>query len=303
MRDPYTVLGIAKTAGEKEIKAAYRALAKKYHPDSAKGAVGTKEKFAEIGHAYDILGDKEKRGQFDRGEIDGEGKPRFQGFAGTPGSGSNPFEGFEFRSSRGRGSGAEDILSEIFGGRGFRTASGAGASRNQGSTFDSGGGLDIKLTAEVCVEDMARGKASVHLSNGKQLAFSLPAGATDGQAVRLAGQGRRAPGVQPGDALVTLRFIKHNRFELDGTDIRTIVGLPLRTAVGGGKVAVETLDGKIALSVPPFTDSGKVFRLKGKGLPAKTGGHGDMLVVMQIRLPAAGRDSLAEFFSKTGEAD
>ncbi len=124
MRDPYSVLGVEKTASEKEIKSAYRSLAKRYHPDSAKGAPGAKEKFAEIGLAYDILGDKEKRAQFDRGEIDAEGKPKFQGFEGFGAGGGQPFEGFEFRTSRGGspfgagqgGFGAEDILSEMFGG-------------------------------------------------------------------------------------------------------------------------------------------------------------------------------------------
>ncbi|HSO48580.1 MAG TPA: DnaJ domain-containing protein, partial [Rhizobiaceae bacterium] len=196
MRDPYSVLGVAKTASEKEIKSAYRNLAKRYHPDSAKGAAGAKEKFAEIGLAYDILGDKDKRAQFDRGEIDAEGKQKFQGFEGFGAGGAgSPFEGFEFRTSRAGsaggsagGFGAEDILSEMFGfGRGAGAR--AGAQRGgfqQGGPFGGQGGSnphDLKLTADVTIEDIARGKASVRLANGKQISFALPAGATDGQTV------------------------------------------------------------------------------------------------------------------------
>jgi DnaJ-class molecular chaperone len=314
MRDPYTVLGVARTASEKEIKSAYRTLAKRYHPDSAKGTHGAKEKFAEIGVAYDILGDKEKRAQFDRGEIDAEGKPKFQGFEGA---GGNPFEGFEFRTSRGGGSpfgnggfGAEDILSEMFGGFARGGGGRAGFGRG-GAGFAPGGGfggqgganpLDLKLTADVSIEDLARGKASVRLGNGKQISFALPAGAADGQTVRLAGQGNKAPGTQAGDALVTLRLVKHPRFTLEGADIRTEAELPLETAVTGGKVAVETLDGKVALTVPEWTDSGKVFRLKGKGVPKKGGGHGDMLVTLVIRLPKDGRDALEALMRTQGGA-
>lgn len=318
MRDPYTVLGIAKTASEKEIKSAYRSLAKRYHPDSAKNTPGAKEKFAEIGLAYDILGDKEKRAQFDRGEIDAEGKPKFQGFEGFGAGGGHPFEGFEFRASRGGGGfgsgggfGAEDILSEMFGG-GFARGGGARAEFGRGGGFQGSAGgfagqggsnpLDLRLTADVTVEDLARGKATVRLANGKQLSFALPAGASDGQTVRLTGQGNKAPGMHPGDALVTLNFVKHPRFTLEGSDIRTEADLPLKMAVTGGKVAVDTLDGKVALTVPEWTDSGKVFRLKGKGLPKKGGGHGDMLVTLVIRLPKEGRGALEALMRQEGQA-
>jgi DnaJ-class molecular chaperone len=320
MRDPYTVLGVARTASEKEVKTAYRSLAKRFHPDSSKGEASAKEKFAEIGRAYEILGDKEKRAQFDRGEIDAEGKPKFQGFEGFgagPGqAGGRPFEGFEFRTSRsgdpfgnaGFGS-AEDILGEMLGGAFGRNARQGGfAGRRPSGAAEAFGGddshnpLDIRLSASITVEDIARGKANVVLPNGKQLSFALSAGAADGQVVRLAGQGQKAPGMRAGDALVTLRFVKHPRFEIDGADIHTQADLPLELAVSGGKIAVETLDGKVALTVPEWTDSGKVFRLKGKGMPKKAGGHGDMLVTLVIRLPADGRDALSAFIRSRGTA-
>jgi DnaJ-class molecular chaperone len=316
MRDPYTVLGVARTASEKEIKSAYRSLAKRYHPDSGKGEAGAKEKFAEIGRAYEILGDKDKRGQFDRGEIDADGKPKFQGFEGFgPGaqSGARPFEGFEFRTSRGGapfGGGfgnAEDILSEMLGGAFASRSRGSGFSpkRAGGSAegFDGAAGsnpLDLHLSTEVGMDDIARGKANVTLPGGRHLSFALPAGATDGQTVRLAGQGNKAPSMRPGDALVMLRFVRHPKFELQGSDIHTQAELPLETAVAGGRVTVETLDGKVALNVPEWTDSGKVFRLKGKGVPKKGGGHGDMLVTLVIRLPETGREGLSAYFGGIG---
>jgi DnaJ-class molecular chaperone len=301
MRDPYTVLGVARTASEKEIKTAFRSLAKIHHPDSGKGGPGAKEKFAEISRAYEILGDKDKKAQFDRGEIDAEGKPKFQGFEGFSRDGGSPFEGFEFRGSRSgspfgqRGfTGAEDILGEMFGG----AFGGMRGSRSGGFAQDGGTTLDLKATAEVSVEDLARGKATIRLPGGKELSFALPAGAKDGQIVRLAGQGNKLSGARPGDALVTLKLLRHPVYAVDEGDLRMNAELPLEVAVSGGKIAVDTLDGRIALTIPAWTDSGKVFRLKGKGLPLKSGGHGDLLVTVMIRLPVEGRAALQQALNR-----
>lgn len=319
MRDPYSVLGVPKTASEKEIKSAFRKLAKRYHPDSNKNDPKAQEKFSEANQAYEIVGDKEKRRKFDAGEIDAEGKEKFAGFEGF--AGGSPFEGFEFRTSQGPGrggrrgqagapfgdagfSGAEDILGQIFGssfgGAGARQAGPGGGFSAQGRGPQPSG--DIKLKAMVTVEDLARGKASVHLPDGKQLSFSIPAGAKDGQVVRLAGQGQKQPGAKPGDALVTLTFKRHPRFEVVESDLRADAELPLETAVHGGKLAVETLDGRIALNIPAWTNSGKVFRLKGKGLPKKGGGHGDLLITTAIMLPDDRRDEITALL-KTASAD
>lgn len=299
MRDPYTVLGVAKSASEDEIKSAYRKLAKKWHPDSNKSDKSAAEKFSELGRAYEIVGDKETRAKFDRGEIDAEGKPRFQGFEGFPGGGAE----FGYRNGRAGQGGAEDIINELFG-----QAFGRGGGRGRG--FAGGGfddpfagfrqqagpqGRDTRINAEVTVEDLARGKASARLPNGKTVSFSLPAGAAEGQVVRLAGQGEKG-----GDALVTLNFLRHPKFEVDGADLRMTADLPLAIAVAGGKLAVETLDGKVALTIPEWTDSGKVFRLKGKGLPRKDGGHGDLLVTLAIRLPENGRAELSALMKRIG---
>jgi DnaJ-class molecular chaperone len=301
MRDPYSVLGVTKTASDKEIKSAFRKLAKKFHPDQNPGDPRAKDKFADVNRAYEIIGDKNKRGQFDRGEIDAEGKPKFAGFEGFS-AGQNPFEGFEFRSDQqrrgGQFGGAEDILKEFFGsafggsagGGGFRPGqdgSGAGFGRRPQAVD-----LDIRLNCDVGVEDLARGKAKVLTLQNKTISFSLPGGARDGQTVRLAGQGRQMAGAKPGDALVTLKFKPHSRYAIDGDDLRLTCDLPLPLAVLGGKLTVETLDGKISLAVPAWTNSGRTFRLKGKGLPKKSGGHGDLLIAVAITLPEKDRDQL-----------
>jgi DnaJ-class molecular chaperone len=304
MRDPYTVLGVAKGADEKQIKSAFRKLAKRYHPDQNTTDPAAKEKFAEANQAYEILGDKDKKRKFDAGEIDAEGKQKFQGFEGFA-HGQNPFgqgtSGFRTGGARrGRGapfgdtgfSGAEDILGELFGSA-FRGGPGKGGGfRTEEFTMGGGSAADISVTARISVEDLARGKASVLMPDGRQLSFALPPEATPGQVVRLAGQGRRHPGMGPGDALVTLNFVPHPRFEAAGADLKVTADLPLETAVSGGKLPVETLDGRIALTIPAWTSSGKVFRLKGKGLPKKGGGHGDLMVNVAIALPDDKRASL-----------
>mgnify|MGYP000073640232 CR=1 FL=1 len=317
MRDPYAVLGVAKSAGEKDIKSAFRKLAKKYHPDQNKGDPRAQEKFAEVNTAYEIVGDKDKRAQFDRGEIDAEGKPKFSGFGSgqSPFGEGSPFEGFEFRTSRtsspfGRGAsggeaemgGAEDLLKEFFGsafgGSGFGgERGGAQAGSNPGFRGYAGPqqGADIKLTAKVSVEDRARGKASVRMPDGRQLSFSIPPEANDGQIVRLTGQGTKQPGRKPGDALITLQFQQHAVFVPEGPNLRLNLKVPLETAIRGGKMPVETLDGKVSLNIPAWTDSGAVFRLKGKGLPSKKGSNGDLLVTTVIALPKENREALERF--------
>ncbi len=303
MRDPYSVLSVAKDADEKQVKSAFRRLAKRYHPDRNKEDPKAKEKFSEVNHAYEILGDKEKRAQFDRGEIDAEGKSRMSGFEGFSQRQGSPFAGFEFRSSRGGqgfgqsanpfgGDGAEDLLKDIFG-----NAFATGGPRAQRRAMMP----DTEVRANVSVEDLARGKASVYMPDGRQLSFSLPAEAHDGQVVRLAGQGNKQPGFVPGDALVGLRILPHERFQVSGATLRMKAPLPLAIAVIGGRWAVETLDGRVSLNVPAWTGSGKTFRLKGKGLPKKGGGHGDLLVEAMIELPDEHRSELEALMRKAAK--
>ena len=303
MANPYSVLGIPKNADEKAIKSAFRKLAMKYHPDRNPDDATAQSKFAEVNQAYEILGDPEKRAQFDRGEIDDDGKPKFTGFGG----GEDPFAGFR-RQQRGQDpfggaggfGGAEDILNEMFGSAfaGQRAGAGANPFAGAGQAQSRNTNLDIELKAAVTVEELMRGRTSVRMPNGKQMAVSIPPEAENGQVVRLKEQGNKSAGRHTGDALVTLVMKPDPKFSRFGVDLRCDFALPLETAVMGGKATVETVDGKLSLNIPAGTSSGKVFRLKGKGLPKKGGKFGDLLAVASIQLTDADIEALTNHFNK-----
>jgi DnaJ-class molecular chaperone len=310
MRDPYEVLGVPRSASAAAIKSAFRKLAKKHHPDSNKGDPKAAERFAEINTANEILGDEDKRKQFDRGEIDAEGKPRFQGFGGGGFGGGDPrgragpggFESYTFRSgggSGGAGGGSfEDILNSMFGGAAGRAARGGGGSHFE---FDTGGiGLDLDVNAALTVslEDAVKGaEKRVRLPNGKELNVKIPAGVTAGQQIRLKGQGETAQGHRPGDVLISVSIAPHPFFKVDGSDLRVDLPITLYEAVLGGKVRVPTLGGAVELSVPKNTSSGRTFRLKGKGLP-QPGGTGDLFVTTKIILPDGNDSELEQLMQK-----
>ena len=283
MRDPYEVLGVPRGASAAAIKSAYRKLAKKHHPDANKNDPKSQARFSELNSANEIIGDEDKRKQFDRGEIDAEGKPRFQGFPGGGARGGpGGFETHTFRS--GGGGGFEDILNSMFGGAGRSARPGPGAAFE----FETGGigvDLDLSVAMTVSLEEAVRGvEKRVRLPTGKELNVKIPAGVAAGQQIRLKGQGESAPGHRPGDLLITVSISPHAFFKVDGSDLRVELPITLYEAVLGGKVRVPTLGSAVELSIPKNTSSGRTFRLKGKGLP-KAGGSGDLFVTTRIMLP------------------
>ncbi len=317
MRDPYEVLGVPRSASAAAIKSAYRKLAKKHHPDSNKNDPKAAERFAEINSANEILGDEDKRKQFDRGEIDAEGKPRFTGFPGGGGrgrAGPGGFETYTFRSGGGGAGGPdanafEDILNSMFGGAGGRARRSAGAGAGPGASpfeFEMGGvgvDLDLNVTMSVSLEEAVNGgEKRVRLPTGKELNVKIPAGVSAGQTIRLKGQGETAPGHPPGDLLITINIASHPHFKVDGNDLRLELPITLYEAVLGGKVRVPTLTGAVELSIPKNTSSGRTFRLKGKGLPKTGAANGDLFVTTRIMLPDGNDAELEALMQKWREA-
>ncbi|MCT7373593.1 DnaJ C-terminal domain-containing protein [Chelativorans salis] len=311
MKNPYDVLGVQKGAPAKEIKAAYRRLAKKYHPDQRPDDPQAKERFAEIGQAYEILGNEKTRQAFDNGEIDASGKPRFHGFEG--GAHGDPFAGFrragggpgrthfEFRTS---GMDSEpfsgaDIFSEIFG-QAFSQGGSQGARR---ATRPEGLG-DLNVTLSVSVEEVATAaKVMAVFPDDRRIAVKLPRYVEDGQTIRLKGQGAETPFGERGDALVKLKLRPHKRYRVEGRDLHADLPVSLRDAVLGAKVAVETPTGKVAVTVPAWSSSDRTLRLKGRGLPLKSGGNGDLYTHVRIMLPEGGDAALEKLFKKNVESE
>jgi len=300
MRDPYTVLGVSRSVSEKELKSAYRKLAKANHPDQNQNDPKAQQKFAEISAAYDFLTDKDKKSAFDRGEIDADGNPKFANFGGAGmGGGAR-------RSAQPGGFSAEDILKEFMSGfGGAQTRGGRPAGNPWGNAdpfggaqgFSAGGGPrpsargeDANVTLAVSLEDAHKGgSVPLRLPTNKVVNVKLPEKVDDGQQIRLKGQGMpSAYGGEPGDAIVTVKFERHAKFRRDGADLRVDVPITLYEAVLGGKVRVPTLAGSAELTLPANINTAKALRLKGKGLH----GDGDLYASLRIVLPEAGDPDL-----------
>ncbi len=298
MRDPYTVLGVSRNASDAEIKKAFRTLAKANHPDTNANNPKAADRFKEANAAYELLSDKAKRAQYDRGEIGPDGQPN-NPFAGGGGYSSGDFgSGFGRGGSGGGGfaggagaggsragfdfaQGADDLFAELFGGR---SPFGTGRSGGGFRTEVRGPDVAYRLTVPF-VEAVRLGPQRVTLKNGQVIEIKLPAGLESGKQVRLTGKGEPGPG-GPGDAIVTIEIASHRLFTRDGDDIRLTLPLRLDEAVLGGKVRVPTPDGEVAFAVPPGTTSGKMFRLKGRGFHRIDSARGDMLVTVMIDIPA-----------------
>ena len=290
-RNPYQVLGLASSASDAEIRAAFRKLAKQYHPDRNPDDARAEEKFKEISAAFDVLGDKEKRARFDRGEIDEEGRERAYNPFGGGSAGAGYGGGFGgAHGPGGPGAGASfedlgDIFADLFGARR------ASAAR----------GRDLRYRLDVEFLDAARGaKKRVTMPDGRTLDLSIPAGVDDGQTLRLKGQGEPgASGGPAGDVYVEIKVKRHAKFERKGDDIHIETPITLKQAVLGGKITVPTIHGDVTVTAPKYSSSGAVLRLKGRGVArGKSSAAGDQYVKLKIVLPEGGDAELEAFVKK-----
>jgi DnaJ-class molecular chaperone len=288
--DPYKVLGVARNASEDDIRRAYRKLAKENHPDlNPANKVAAEERLKVINAAFAIVGDSEKRRQFDVGAIDANGEPR-RTFSRTG-------AGYGGARSGGAAHGADDMgFSDIFADLFGRARGTAGA----GPGF-APKGQDVRYTLEVdFLEATAGAKKRVTLPDGGILDLAVPEGVADGQILRLKGKGGAGPrGAEPGDALVEIKVRTSADFKRTGDDIHIDVPITIDEAILGAKIEVPTIAGRVQLSIPRATSSGQVFRLKGKGVRnATTRLHGDQLVTVRIVLPATIDEKLAYFMTE-----
>ncbi|MSP42633.1 MAG: J domain-containing protein [Alphaproteobacteria bacterium] len=289
MRDPYEVLGVPKTATAAEIKSVFRKQAKQCHPDTHPGDAKKAAKFRDISAAHEILSDKEKRAQYDRGEINADGTQKAQQRAYTHAgqrAGGAPF-GFDT-------GGNDDFLSEFFGGL-------RGAGRRQTRVR----GEDVRYRLNMAFIDAARGgKERVTLSNGKTLDVAIPAGVQEGQQIRLRRQGEPGLGGGPaGDVLIEISILPHPHFQREGDDIHLTLPVSLQEAVLGAKIAVPTIDGPVTMTVRKGSNSGDKLRLAGKGVvksaaKGKAAERGDQIVTLQVRVPDKPDAALAAFIEK-----
>jgi len=293
--DLYSVLSVPKTASAEDITKAYRKLAKKLHPDLNPGDKAAEEKFKKVTAAYDILGDAEKRGRYDRGEIDASGQETpqqryYREYAGGE-------DGARYRSTAGfEDIGAfSDLFGDLFGERG-------GMRGGRGARF-SMRGSDAQYRLDVDFLDAVNGtKTRITLPDGGTLDVTIPPGVADGQVLRLRGKGNFGIGEgEPGDALIEIHVRPHPVFKREGNDIVLEVPITFDEAVLGGKIEVPTIGGRVFATVPPGSNTGQTLRLKGRGIKTK-GSAGDQLVKLSIILPDRIDDDLKRFAETWREA-
>lgn len=318
MKDPYQILGVSKTASQDEIKNAYRALAKKYHPDLNPGNKEAENKFKDISHAYELVGTPEARAKYERGEFE-QVPPGFDGFAGfgkrgrPGGGGAGPFyyqtqegpagQAGRYSFSFGGEGFDEDIFESIFGGLGG-AGMGGGRRSARGASSQGFPGQDVLYQMEVDLRDAVRGaEREITLPTGKRLAVKIPAGVTDGTKLRFAGLGE--PGLNggpAGDAFIEIRVREDARFKRQGDHLIMELPISLSEALFGGEVRVPTIDGEVMLKIPPRSNTDQKMKLSGKGVYNRsTKRRGDQIVVLKVMLPKKPDPELEEALKRWSE--
>lgn len=285
--DLYSILGVSRQATDEEIRRAFRKLAKSNHPDVNPGNAAAAERFKKITAANEILGDPAKRRAYDAGEIDARGEPRAQAWSRYARGGARTRAGATPFDEMGIGDIFSDIFNKSQGPRGW----GAEA---------AGRGRDVRYALEIdFLESVQGARKRVTLPEGGALDLNVPEGVVDGQTLRLKGKGGTGfNSGSSGDALIEIKVRPHPQFKRQGNDIAVDVPIAIDEAVLGARIEVPTVSGRVQLNIPKGTSSGQTFRLKGKGVKAKSGDYGDQLVTVKIAMPDEIDESLAYFFSE-----
>lgn len=314
-RDYYEILGVPRSASDAEIKKAFRKLAREYHPDVAKDKKKSEEKFKEINEAYEVLSDPDKRKKYD--ELGPNWKqgaefrppPGWEGFAGAGGGGFRGAPGAEEFEFHFGGTGFSDFFEQLFGARGR----GAGFG---GRDFGTRGGFaeedlaergrdiegDIMVTLEEAMRGSVRSVSVRHNSRAETYQVKIPAGVTEGQRLRVAGRGEvGAGGGQAGDLYLRVRLAKHPDFQVEDHNLIYEAELAPWEAVLGTSISVPTLDGRVNIKIPPGTQNGQKLRVRGRGLPQRGGGNGDLIVVTRIEVPQKISDEERKLWEQLGK--
>ena len=287
---------MARSASDDEVRKAFRKLAKQLHPDKNPGDKAAEDRFKRVSGAFDIVGDPEKRKKFDRGELDADGREAHPGFRGggspSGGGGGSPFGGARSRPEGFEGVNFDDILGEMFGARGGANAGGMGGGRGFASK-----GSDVRARLEIDLEDAISGALRrITFGDGKTLDVQVPKGASDGQTLRLRGQGHPGRGGGPnGDVLIELAIKPHPLYRREGANLHMDLPVSVPDAVLGAKIAAPTPDGAVTLTVPKGANSGATLRLKGRGGVDEAGKRGDLFARLIVTLPETPDETLTRF--------
>lgn len=290
MQDPYTVLGVERTASPDEVKRAYRTLAKRLHPDVNPGAPDVARRFQEVTDAYELLSDPTRRAAFDRGERQGQpgSNGRSRGFAED--------SGFHFRRAE-PAPGGDDLFDQIFSMFGQRTRREGQANGASSRSHDTARLEAVRVAVEVpFLVAIKGGTQRVHLPSGRDVDMRVPVGTESGTQLRLPHQGHSGPNGEAGDVIVTVAVEEHPLFRRDGNDILAELPVDLHQAVLGDRVTVPTIDGPVTMRIPPGSNTGTRLRLRGKGVPARRQIEaGDQYVTLRIVLADPNDPQLAKF--------